>query len=76
MASRSNRSISSSTTIPDRRSFLEKQTTRGQSGPLRRTVRDTTMTLGQNQCKNTILHYGPSDGKASTVQDQARTVRP
>jgi hypothetical protein len=45
-------------------------------GPLRRTVRDTRMTLGQNQCKITSLHYRPSDGKASTVQDQARTVRP
>jgi hypothetical protein len=49
---------------------------RGPSGPLRRTVRDTRVTLGQEHCKNTRLHYEPSDGEASTVRDQARTVRP
>jgi hypothetical protein len=49
---------------------------RGPSGPLRRTVHDIRVTLGQEQCKNTRLHYGPSDGEASTIQDQARTVRP
>jgi hypothetical protein len=48
----------------------------GLSGPLRRTVRDTRVSLGQNQYKNISLHYGPSDEKASTVRDQARTVRP
>jgi hypothetical protein len=41
-----------------------------------RTVRNTRMTLGQNQCKNPSLHYGPSGGKARTVRDLARTVRP
>jgi hypothetical protein len=55
---------------------LEKQTKRGPSGPLRWTVRDTRMILGQNQCKNTYLYYGPSDEKASSVRGQARTVRP
>jgi hypothetical protein len=50
---------------------LEKQTKRGPSGPLRRTVRDTKVTLGQDHCINVSLHYGPSDGKASTVRDQA-----
>jgi hypothetical protein len=49
---------------------------RGLSGPLRRTVRDTRVTLGQEHCKNTRLHYGASDGEANTVRDQARTVRP
>jgi hypothetical protein len=47
---------------------------RGPSGPLRRTVRGTKVTLGQEHCKNTSLHYGPSDGEASTVRDLARTV--
>jgi hypothetical protein len=49
---------------------------RGPSGPLWRTVRDTRVTLGQEHCVNTRLHYGPSDGEASTVRDQARTVWP
>jgi hypothetical protein len=49
---------------------------RGPSGPLRRTVRDTKVTLGQEHCINASLHYGPSDAKASTVRDQERTVRP
>jgi hypothetical protein len=55
---------------------LEKQTKRGPSGPLRRTVRTTRVTLGQDQCKNLSLHYGPSEGKERTVWDLARTVRP
>jgi hypothetical protein len=42
--------------IPNKRSFLGKQAKRGPFGPLRRTVRDTRMTLGQNHCKNTTLH--------------------
>jgi hypothetical protein len=49
---------------------------RGLSGPLRRTVRDTKVSLGQEHCINASQHYGPFDGKASTVRDQARTVRP
>jgi hypothetical protein len=53
-----------------------KSPKRGPSGPLRRNVRDTRLSLRQNQCKNTSLHYELSDGKASTVRDQARTVRP
>jgi hypothetical protein len=48
----------------------------GPSGPLRQTVRGTKVTLGQEHCKNTSLHYGPSDGEASTVRDQAWTVQP
>jgi hypothetical protein len=55
---------------------LEKQTKRGPSGPLRRTVRDTKVTLGQEHCINASLHYGPSDEKAIIVRDQAQTVRP
>jgi hypothetical protein len=49
--------------------FWKKQAKRGPSGPLRRTVRDTRITLGQNQCKNPSLHYGPSRGKERTVCD-------
>ena len=56
--------------------FGKKQAKRGPSGPLRRTVRDTRMTLGQNQCKNTSFHYRLSGGKAKTVRALARTVRP
>jgi hypothetical protein len=52
-----------------------KTPTRGPSGPLRRTIRGTKVTLGQEHCKNTSLHYGPCDGEASTVRPQARTVR-
>jgi hypothetical protein len=55
---------------------LEKQTKRGPTGPLRRTIHDTKVTLGQEHCKNASLYYGPSDGEASTVRDQARTVWP
>jgi hypothetical protein len=55
---------------------LEKQTKRGPSGPLRRTIRDTKVTLGQEHCINASQHYRLSDGEASTVRDQARTVRP
>jgi hypothetical protein len=51
-----------------------KTPTRGPSGPLWRTVRDTEVSLGQEHFKNTSLHYGPSDGEASTVRNQARTV--
>jgi hypothetical protein len=53
-----------------------KSPKRGPSGPLRRTVRDTRVTLGQNHCKNTSQHCRPLDGGASTVRDQARTVQP
>jgi hypothetical protein len=35
------------------------------SGPLRRTVRGTKVTLGQEHYKNTSLHYGPSDREAA-----------
>jgi hypothetical protein len=49
---------------------------RGPSRPLRWTVRDTKVSLGQEHCINASLHYGPSDGEASTVRDQVRTVRP
>jgi hypothetical protein len=49
---------------------------RGLSGPLRQTVRDTRVCLRQEHCKNTSQHYGPSDGEASTIRDQARIVRP
>jgi hypothetical protein len=49
---------------------------RGPSGSLRRTVHDIRVTIGQEHCKNTRLHYGPSDREASTVRDQTRTVRP
>ena len=52
-----------------------KTPNRGPSEPLRRTVRDIRVTIGQEHCKNTSLHYESSDGKASTVRDQARTVR-
>jgi hypothetical protein len=38
--------------------------------------RDTRMTLGQNQCKNTSFHYGLSGGKAKIVRALVRTVRP
>ena len=54
---------------------MENQAKRGPSGTLRRTVRDTRINLGQNQCKNMCLYCGPSDGRASTVRDHARTVR-
>jgi hypothetical protein len=40
-----------------------------------RTVRDTKVSLGQEHFINASQHCGPSDGKASTVRDQARTVR-
>jgi hypothetical protein len=52
-----------------------KTPTRGPSGSLRRTVYGTKVTLGQEHCKNTSIHYGPSDGEASTVRPQARTAR-
>jgi hypothetical protein len=81
------RCISSSTTIlksivrntvdySGHEKLFGKSPKRGPFGPLRRTVRDTRVSLGQNQCKNTSLHYGPSDGKTSTVRGQARTVQP
>jgi hypothetical protein len=46
---------------------LEKQAKRGPSGPLRRTVRDTGIPLGQNQCKNTSFYYRLSGEKGRTV---------
>jgi hypothetical protein len=53
-----------------------KTPTCGPSGPLRRTVRDIRVTLGQEHCINASQHCGLSDGEASTVRDQARTIRP
>jgi hypothetical protein len=41
---------------------------RGPSGPLWWTVRDIRESLGQKLFKNIRLHYGPSDGEASTVR--------
>jgi hypothetical protein len=58
------------------RSSLKKRTKRGLSGPLRWTVRDTKESLGQEHCINASLHYGASEGKTSTVRDQAQTMRP
>jgi hypothetical protein len=49
---------------------------RGPSGPLRRTIHDTRVSLGQEHCKKHRLHCGLSEGEASTIRDQARTVRP
>jgi hypothetical protein len=49
---------------------------RGLSGPLRRTIRDTRVILGQEHYKKLCLHCGLSEGEASTARDQARTVRP
>jgi hypothetical protein len=46
------------------------------SGPLRRTVRDTKVSLRQEHCINASQHYGLSNEEASTVRDQAWTVRP
>jgi hypothetical protein len=62
---------------------LEKQTKRGPSDPLRRTIRDTQMTLGQNQSKKTQVYttdrptekQAPSEDQARTVRPQTRTVR-
>jgi hypothetical protein len=64
------RCISSSTTIlkstvrntvdySGQEKLFGKSPKRGPSGPLRRTVRDTRVSLGQNQCKNTSLHRSP-----------------
>jgi hypothetical protein len=53
-----------------------KTPTRGPSGPLRRTVHGTKVTLGQEHCINSSQHCELSDGEASTVRDQARTVWP
>jgi hypothetical protein len=52
-----------------------KTSTRGPSGPLRRTIRDTKVSLGQEHCINASQHYGLSDGEASAVRDQARIVQ-
>jgi hypothetical protein len=41
---------------------------RGPSSPLRRTVRNIRESLEQKLFKNICLHYGPSDGEASTVR--------
>jgi hypothetical protein len=56
--------------------FGKKTPKGGPSDPLRRTVRDTRVTLEQKHCINARQHYGPSDGEASTVRDQAWTVWP
>jgi hypothetical protein len=74
------RCISSSTTILSRLfrtgEVFWKTPKGGPSGHLQRTVCDTRVTLGQEHCKSTSLHYGSSDGEASTIGDQARTIRP
>jgi hypothetical protein len=54
---------------------LEITPVRRPSGPFRRTVRDTRVSLAQELCK-TRVNYGLSEGEASTIQDQARTVQP
>jgi hypothetical protein len=56
--------------------LLGNSPVRGPSRPLRRTIRDTRVTLGQEHCKNKYLHCGLSEGEASTVRDQAQTNRP
>jgi hypothetical protein len=56
---------------------------RGPSGPLRWTVQGSAadrprhrVSLGQEHNKKYCLHYGLSEGEASTVRDHARTIRP
>jgi hypothetical protein len=46
------------------------------SRPFRRAVRDTRVSLGQEHCKNKHLPCRLSDGKESTIRDQAWTVWP
>jgi hypothetical protein len=56
--------------------FLEKSPMSGSSMPFQRTVRDTSMHLGEELRWKPHFYYELSEGEKSIICDQARTVRP